>query len=466
MRILDPRVLVGAQIVTGGGFTPTQLPNLTMWLKADAITGLSDGEAVTTWPDSGSLGNGATQATADNQPVYKANIINGKPVIRFDGTNDYLVTASFLGTGYNTAFTCYAIAPSSAANSQRIFISNQLAKFFISGITIDAGLNSVNTQMDFKATNLSPNTDHYFYLPFANWQENAAYWRNPKQVIGISYDGANLTLMLNGVTKQWATTGDMGLSGAFTIGARSTPDLYWGAANAEETATADIAEIIIYNAAHTAAQMSQVEQYLSTKYNIPIKTRNYTLVGDSHTAGSFSESGRGYPGKLLDITPNSQDIIIYNNARQGRTLTTMMTLEAGYITSYLANYSKNIAIVWGGVNDAATPGTDAAELWTRLSHVCTAMVAGGYQTIVCTEIDAQDASREAVGWHSTIWPAFNTLIRENYAGVCDGIADLAGNAVFQNALDTTYYAADKIHIKDAANAVAATIIKAAIDALP
>lgn len=48
---------------------------------------LTDGTGVQTWTDlAGS--NNATQATSANQPTFKTNILNGNPILRFDGTND------------------------------------------------------------------------------------------------------------------------------------------------------------------------------------------------------------------------------------------------------------------------------------------------------------------------------------------------------------------------------------------
>jgi len=61
---------------------------LKLWLKADAITGISSGNPVATWSDSSGAGNNATQTTGANQPLYISNVLGGLPVVRFDGVND------------------------------------------------------------------------------------------------------------------------------------------------------------------------------------------------------------------------------------------------------------------------------------------------------------------------------------------------------------------------------------------
>lgn len=73
---------------------PDSMGGLKLWLKADAITGLNDGDPVGTWNDSSGNGNNAAQSTAANKPTYKTSIINSQPIVRFDGSNDRLDISS------------------------------------------------------------------------------------------------------------------------------------------------------------------------------------------------------------------------------------------------------------------------------------------------------------------------------------------------------------------------------------
>src|SRR3990167_2153597 len=73
---------------------PTEIPGLMFYSDASYITGLNDGDSVTTWNDLSGNGNHATQATASQKPIYKVNIINGKPVVRLDSVDDNLIVTN------------------------------------------------------------------------------------------------------------------------------------------------------------------------------------------------------------------------------------------------------------------------------------------------------------------------------------------------------------------------------------
>ena len=61
--------------------------NLAVWFKANAITGLANGAAVSIWPDVSGNTNNATQTAVSQQPAYVTNAMNGLPVVRFNSTN-------------------------------------------------------------------------------------------------------------------------------------------------------------------------------------------------------------------------------------------------------------------------------------------------------------------------------------------------------------------------------------------
>lgn len=88
-------------IKVAASFSPADVAGLTLWLKADAITGKVDNDIITNWDDSSAANNDAVQGTGSREPIYKTNIVNGKPVLRFDGTNDFLSTPSLTSrTGF------------------------------------------------------------------------------------------------------------------------------------------------------------------------------------------------------------------------------------------------------------------------------------------------------------------------------------------------------------------------------
>lgn len=93
---LVTRCTVGdSLVIPTAPFSPDQVAGLALWLKADAGTSTTvDGAAVSQWDDQSGNARHVTQATGANQPVYKTAIVNGKPVVRFDGANDFL-QASF-----------------------------------------------------------------------------------------------------------------------------------------------------------------------------------------------------------------------------------------------------------------------------------------------------------------------------------------------------------------------------------
>ncbi len=90
----------------GTSFSPTSIPNLALWLDAaDASTFTLDGSNnVEQWRDKSGGGRHVNQSTMANRPSYVTGVLNGLPVVRPDGINDWLesdaqTAATWYGSG-------------------------------------------------------------------------------------------------------------------------------------------------------------------------------------------------------------------------------------------------------------------------------------------------------------------------------------------------------------------------------
>jgi len=72
-----------------GPWNPGKLPGIALWLAAD--TGVTTNNSrVSTWADRSGNNNNAAQSVSARQPTLVTGVVNGQPVIRFDGTDDAL----------------------------------------------------------------------------------------------------------------------------------------------------------------------------------------------------------------------------------------------------------------------------------------------------------------------------------------------------------------------------------------
>lgn len=238
--------------------------NLKAWYKADAITGLSNGSAVSSWSDSSGNSNTASQGTATNQPTYRTSIINGQPVVRFDGTNDYMGT-SFI--------------PPTGANPRTIF-------------TVTSNHSTTGTGRWVYAYGLSPNNTMYGLMNvisstayFANdyWNSNltSSYTSSgTTPIISQVYNGTTDLMYANGTQVGTKTQTLATASGSLRLGARADTVTAYGGF--------DMAEMLVFDSALTATQRQMVETYLYRKYNISVSTTYDTATRDTTTTHASS----------------------------------------------------------------------------------------------------------------------------------------------------------------------------------
>lgn len=119
-------------IPSSGGSSPPSLPPnsgaILEWLKADAITGHSSGDTITTWPKSiGFDAVGAGGAT------YITNGQNSLPIVRFNGTTNGLSTGSQWTQSLPVTIALAAKYTSGFYFFNDPFVSNSFLTFLVNG---------------------------------------------------------------------------------------------------------------------------------------------------------------------------------------------------------------------------------------------------------------------------------------------------------------------------------------------
>jgi hypothetical protein len=95
---------IAALGATGPGGVGASVTNR-LWLRADAGTSTTtNGQPVSAWNDQSGNGNNATQGTSANQPLFIASepLANNRPVLRFDGSDDWMQTETHLTNNVGT----------------------------------------------------------------------------------------------------------------------------------------------------------------------------------------------------------------------------------------------------------------------------------------------------------------------------------------------------------------------------
>lgn len=178
----------------------------------------------------------------------------------------------------------------------------------------------------------------------------------------------------------------------------------------------------------------------------------------------------GYNGQVPYTTPlqaayDAQPlaVTVLNEGFNAYTTQQLTAQLAGARLQVASQYpaDRRILVVWELRNDMVLNGLTPAQAITNLAAYCNAARAHGYdKIIVCNTI--ADGSGDA-NFTPTDQAEVNALLAANYHTFVDHLVDLAADSRFQNPADTTYYAADKLHLVSAGYAVVAELVKPVVD---
>ncbi|MFA4852422.1 MAG: hypothetical protein WC599_07885, partial [Bacteroidales bacterium] len=210
--------------------TPFDTTNLTLWLKADLGVTKDINNLVSKWDDQSVHINNATQSTnIASQPLWVDNQLNTKPVVRFDGINDFMEFPEI--STIRTVF--FVVKNTDVVGKCEPLLGHDVNYQWLDGCGI-TGTSLFGENTSALITNGYGYNNGVYYNPVGTTN-----FLKP-----IDYSIFVFVLTGNGTSKY--ITNDRNMTGR-----------YW---------TGDYAEIIIYDTVLTTTQRQQVEQYLRFKY--------------------------------------------------------------------------------------------------------------------------------------------------------------------------------------------------------
>ena len=222
---------------------------LSLWLKADKGVTYDGSNNVSAWEDQSTNENDAS-ASIGQQPVYVANSLNGKPILRFNGTGKKMSLTNNIG---GTEYTFFIVAKNNDNINGSMFLwttDNSYGRYI--GVIAAPSYNA-SARNKFV---LSEN-DIGSGMGTLAWSSKLV---NNNFFIG--------TAIQNGGGKAYANgsgSGSVNSIGSFS--ANNTFNLIGGYEFGYEL-DGDVAEIIAYNRVLSFEERQQIEAYLNQKYNI------------------------------------------------------------------------------------------------------------------------------------------------------------------------------------------------------
>jgi len=257
---------------------PVSAAGTALWLKADSITGLNDGDTVTAWADSSVWANNGTTTIGD--PTYETNELNNLAVVRFGvgGTGDQITVSDHSSLDLN-AYTIFTVPRFSTLSTWEVLYN----KGQWPGGPSPAGGN-------YRMYSDVSNT-HHLNMAVDNGLQS--------QITGVSnVDGgwAILSFYYDGSDLPNTTALEVYLNGTLDSGAKQRAaagndvtnnlDLYIGLEPSRlnngfgmTSGGGDLAEFIIYDGALTTQQILDVNAYLGQKYDIAVEPGGDAAAG-------------------------------------------------------------------------------------------------------------------------------------------------------------------------------------------
>ncbi len=228
---------------------------LQVWLRADQGVTQSGG-TVSAWYDQSGNGNNAMQTDSTKQPAFVTSTtgLNSQPVLRFDGSNDFLSIADTAALNASKV-SVFVVASHQTGSGRRVFVTKSN-----SGLTNGYGI--------FK----NGDNAYGFLNSYSTGEFGGAFPSGTYGLLSLTYDGekaadqaeASISASINGTPQTTVYSGNY-----TTPITNDASPLYLGSWNGTALKNqCDIAEVILFNRCLSPEEVSQVRAYIFSRYGI------------------------------------------------------------------------------------------------------------------------------------------------------------------------------------------------------
>jgi len=266
--------------------------DLIFWVRADSGVTKDGSDLVSSWTNLAPGGGEVTQSATERQPLWVSNGINGKPVLRFNGTSTAMETPNLT---IGTNMTVIAVLNSIRYDNQRILSDENYFTMMFDGFRL-------------------------FMKGGAGDQWGSGYASfgtigyETFHIVSVSSDGNTSKGYMDGLNTGSASFFRIPHSAPNYIGASYSAGSGFG-----EFLQGDVAEMRVYNKALTQAEIFALVSRLKLKYQVGVESTSTTPAVPAGSTGSFVlgstgaavtfTTGSGTSGSLTASTSNSPTIV-------------------------------------------------------------------------------------------------------------------------------------------------------------
>lgn len=254
-----------------GLFIPSSFSDISFWVSADGNLIKDANDQVSEWSDMSGNINNVTQPNLVEQPIWQDDQLNGKPVIRFDGSNDFLSGGDILDIDNNNR-SIFLIGKNNSASGTYMAKSrfgpgsNRFGILYISG-AIYAPFWFDNNEINVTYNKPLGTTE---FISFATKRDTVSPYYTTRIFNNLASPRIETRFNILGISSSISS------SYRFLLGA------YNNGSDAGEVLLLNgyLAEVVMYDAAFPDSVKALIEKMLMDKYAPPVDLGENIILAD------------------------------------------------------------------------------------------------------------------------------------------------------------------------------------------